>query len=41
MKIWDDYDELNFGNPTDVQDEQIESIVEQTPEAVDKLKKGL
>ena len=34
-----DYDELNFGNPTDVQDEQIESIVEQTPEVVDKLKK--
>ena len=36
-----DYDELNFGNPTDVQDEQIEPIAEQTPEAVDKLKKGL
>tara|TARA_R100001079_G_C4380955_1_gene123090 strand:- start:355 stop:564 length:210 start_codon:yes stop_codon:yes gene_type:complete len=41
-KVWaGDYDELNFGNPTDVQDEQIESIVEQTPEVVDKLKKGL
>jgi len=40
-KVWDgDYEELNFGNPTNVQDEQIESIVEQTPEAVDKLKKG-
>jgi hypothetical protein len=41
-KVWaGDYDELNFGNPTDVQDEQIESIVEQTPEAIDKLKKGV
>ena len=33
-------EELNFGNPTNVQDEQIESIVEQTLEAVDTLKKG-
>jgi hypothetical protein len=36
-----DYDELNFGNPTNVQDEQIESIVEQPDEVIDKLKKGL
>ena len=42
-KVWaGDYDELNFGNPTDVQDVGlIESIVEQPDEVIDKLKKGL
>jgi hypothetical protein len=38
-KVWaGDYDELNNGNPTNVQDEQIESIVEQTDEVIDKIK---
>ena len=41
-KVWaGDYDELNFGNPTNVQDEQIESIVEQPDKVIDKLKKGV
>ena len=41
-KVWDgDYDELNNGDPTNVQDELIESIVEQPDEVIDKLKKGL
>jgi hypothetical protein len=38
-KVWaGDYDELNNGDPTNVQDEQIESIVEQTDEVIDKIK---
>tara|TARA_Y100000739_G_scaffold22040_1_gene17243 strand:- start:93 stop:311 length:219 start_codon:yes stop_codon:yes gene_type:complete len=41
-KVWEgDYTELNNGDPTNVQDEQIESIVEQTPEVIAKLKKGI
>ena len=41
-KVWEgDYDELNNGDPTNVQDELIESIVEQPDEVIDKLKKGL
>ena len=41
-KVWEgDYEELNNGDPTNVQDEQIESIVEQTPEVIAKLKKGI
>lgn len=41
-KVWEgDYIELNNGDPTNVQDEQIESIVEQTPEVIAKLKKGI
>ena len=38
-KVWEgDYDELNNGNPTNIQDEQIESIVEQPNEIIDKIK---
>ena len=38
-KVWEgDYDELNNGDPTDVQDEQIESIVEQPDDIIDKIK---
>ena len=41
-KVWEgDYDELNKGDPTNVQDEQIESMVEQPDDIIDKLKKGL
>ena len=41
-KVWEgDYYELNNGNPTNIQDEQIESVIEQPDEIVDKLKKGL
>ena len=43
-KVWEgDYIELNNGDPTKIEDEQIESIVEQTssPEVIAKLKKGL
>ena len=41
-KVWEgDYDELNNGDPTNVQDEQIESIVEQPDKVIDKLKKGV
>jgi hypothetical protein len=41
-KVWaGDYEELNNGNPTNVQDEQIESIVEQPDKVIDKLKKGV
>jgi len=40
-KVWaGDYDELNFDNPTNVQDVGlIESIVEQPDEVIDKLRK--
>jgi hypothetical protein len=39
-KVWaGDYEELNNGNPTNVQDEQIESMVEQPDEVINKLKK--
>ena len=38
-KVWEgDYDELNNGDPTDVQDEQIESIVGQPDDIIDKIK---
>ena len=38
-KVWSgDYDELNNGNPTNIQDEQIESIVEQPNDIIDKIK---
>ena len=38
-KVWEgDYDELNNGDPTNIQDEQIESIVEQPDEVIDKIK---
>lgn len=38
-KVWEgDYDELNNGDPTNIQDEQIESIVEQPNEIIDKIK---
>ena len=38
-KVWSgDYIELNHGNPTNIQDEQIESIVEQPDEIIDKIK---
>ena len=41
-KVWaGDYEELNNGNPTKIEDEQIESFVEQPDEVIDKLKKGL
>tara|TARA_B100000085_G_scaffold213_1_gene249 strand:+ start:323 stop:532 length:210 start_codon:yes stop_codon:yes gene_type:complete len=41
-KVWEgDYDELNNGEPTNIEDEQIESMVEQPDDIVDKLKKGL
>ena len=43
-KVWEgDYIELNNGDPTKIEDEQIESIVEQTssPEVIAKLKKGI
>ncbi len=40
-KVWaGDYDELNNGNPTNIQDEQIESIVEQPDEIIEKIRKG-
>ena len=40
-KVWDgDYDELNNGDPTNIQDEQIESIVEQPDEIIEKIRKG-
>tara|TARA_B100000214_G_C23757352_1_gene530606 strand:+ start:157 stop:366 length:210 start_codon:yes stop_codon:yes gene_type:complete len=40
-KVWmGDFQELNNGDPTDIQDEQIESIVEQPSEVIDKIKKG-
>tara|TARA_X000001388_G_scaffold10883_3_gene6655 strand:- start:2799 stop:3041 length:243 start_codon:yes stop_codon:yes gene_type:complete len=38
-KVWaGDYDELNKGEPTNIQDEQIESIVEQPDDIIDKIK---
>ena len=41
-KVWaGDYEELNNGNPTKIEDEQIESFVEQPDDVIDKLKKGL
>ena len=41
-KVWEgDYDELNNGEPTKIEDEQIESFVEQPDEVIDKLKKGV
>jgi len=41
-KVWaGDYEELNNGNPTKIEDEQIESFVEQPDEVIDKLKKGV
>lgn len=41
-KVWaGDYEELNNGNPRKIEDEQIESIVEQSDEVIDRLKKGL
>ena len=40
-KVWEgDYDELNNGDPTNIQDEQIESIVEQPDEIIEKIRKG-
>jgi|TARA_B100001093_G_C26612682_1_gene920925 hypothetical protein len=39
-KVWaGDYEELNNGDPTNIQDEQIESMVEQPDEVINKLKK--
>mgnify|MGYP003127337041 FL=1 len=39
-KVWaGDYEELNNGNPTKIEDEQIESFVEQPDEVINKLKK--
>ncbi len=39
-KVWEgDYYELNNGNPTNIQDEQIESIVEQPDEIIEKIRK--
>ena len=41
-KVWaGDYEELNNGNPTKIEDEQIESMVEQPDDIIDKLKKGV
>ena len=38
-KVWaGDYDELNNGNTTKIEDEQIESIVEQPDDIIDKIK---
>jgi len=38
-KVWaGDYEELNNGNPTKIQDEQIESFVEQPDDIIDKIK---
>ncbi len=38
-KVWSgDFQELNNGDPTDIQDEKIESIVEQPSEVIDKIK---
>ena len=40
-KVWmGDFQELNNGDPTNIEDEQIESIVEQPDEVIDKIKKG-
>ena len=40
-KVWEgDYDELNNGDPTNIQDEQIESIVEQPDDIIEKIRKG-
>ena len=38
-KVWaGDYEELNNGNPTKIEDEQIESIIEQPDDIIDKIK---
>ena len=38
-KVWaGDYEELNNGNPTKIEDEQIECIVEQPDDIIDKIK---
>lgn len=38
-KVWEgDYEELNNGDPTRIEDEQIESIVEQPDDTIDKIK---
>ena len=38
-KVWEgDYYELNNVNPTNIQDEQIESVIEQPDEVIDKIK---
>ena len=40
-KVWaGDYEELNNGNPTKVEDEQIESMVEQPDDIIEKIRKG-
>ena len=40
-KVWEgNYDELNNGDPTNIQDEQIESIVEQPDDIIEKIRKG-
>ena len=38
-KVWEgDYEELNNGDPTRIEDEQIESIVEVSTDTIDKIK---
>jgi len=38
-KVWEgDYEELNNGDPTKIEDEQIESIVEHPDDIIDKIK---
>ena len=38
-KVWEgDYEELNNGDPTRIEDEQIESIVEVSTDKIDKIK---
>ena len=38
-KVWEgDYEELNNGDPTKIEDEQIESIIEHPDDIIDKIK---
>ena len=38
-KVWSgDYEELNNGDPTKIEDEQIESIIEHPDDIIDKIK---
>ena len=38
-KVWEgDYEELNNGDPTKIEDEQIESIIEHPYDIIDKIK---
>jgi hypothetical protein len=38
-KVWEgDYEELNNGDPTKIEDEKIESIIEHPDDIIDKIK---